>query len=57
MAIEFIHGGDETIREFLIGRDADVTQNRACKLGEKALDKIQPGAMLQREGEFKAPGG
>jgi hypothetical protein len=27
MAIEFVHGGDEAILEFLFGCDADVTQS------------------------------
>jgi hypothetical protein len=37
--------------------DPDMTQDRAGKLGEEALDKIEPGAMLGREGELEAAAG
>jgi hypothetical protein len=56
LLIEVVHGGDETILEFLFGCDADVTQNRARKFGEEALDKIEPGAVRRREREFEAAG-
>ena len=54
MAIEFIHGGHDAILEFLFGCDADVAQHRAGELGKEALDEIEPGAVLGREGEFEA---
>ena len=31
-----------------------MTQHRAGELGEEALDEIEPGAMLGREGELEA---
>jgi len=54
IAIEFIHGGHDAVLEFLFGFDADVAQHRAGELGEEALDEIEPGAVLGREGEFEA---
>ena len=56
MTIEFIHSGHDAVLEFLFGRNADVAQDGAGELGEKALDEIEPGAMLRREGEFEAAG-
>jgi hypothetical protein len=56
MAVEFVHGSHDAVLEFLFGCDADVAQHRAGELGEEALDKIEPGAMLGREGEFETAG-
>ena len=42
IAIEFIHGGHDTLLEFLFRCDADVAQHRAGKLREEALDEIEP---------------
>jgi hypothetical protein len=47
----------DAILEFLFGCDADVAQDGASKFGEEALDEVEPGAMLGREGEFEAMGG
>src|SRR6266545_6072558 len=33
-----------------------MAQNRAGELGEEALDQVEPGAVLGREGEFEAVG-
>ena len=55
-AIEFIHGGHDAVLEFLFGCDADVAQHRAGELGEEALDEIEPGAVLGREGEQRPAG-
>ena len=52
--VEVIHGGHDAILEFLLGCDADVTQDGAGELGEEALDQIEPGAVLGREGELEA---
>jgi hypothetical protein len=40
--------------ELLFGCHPDVTQDRAGKLGEEALDEIEPGAVDWREGELEA---
>ncbi len=56
MAIEFIHCGHDAILELLFGCDADVAQDRASKLGEEALDEVEPGAVLGGEGEFETAG-
>jgi len=55
--IEVIHGGHETILEFLFGFDADVTQHRASELREEALDEIEPRAVCGREGKLEAADG
>ena len=52
--VEVIHGSHDAVLEFLFGCDADVAQHRAGELGEEALDEIEPGAVLGREGEFEA---
>jgi hypothetical protein len=52
--IEVLDGGHDAIRELLFGCNADMTQDGAGKLGKKALDEIEPGAVLGREGEFEA---
>ena len=52
--IEVIHGGRETILEFLFRFDADVTQHRASELGEETLDEIEPRAVRGREGESES---
>jgi hypothetical protein len=57
IAVEKIHGGDEAILEFLLGGDANVAQDGTSEFGEEALDEIEPGAVLWREGEFEAAGG
>src|SRR5437588_4911555 len=56
MAIDMIDGSHDAILEFLFGSDADVAQDRACKLGEESFDEIEPGAVRGREGEFEAAG-
>jgi hypothetical protein len=53
--IEVIDGGHQAVLEFLFGGDADVAQDRAGELGKEALDKVEPRAVLWREGEFESP--
>ena len=53
IVVEVIHGGHETVLEFLLGRDANMTEHGTGELGEEALDEIEPGAVLGREGEFE----
>ena len=57
VSIELVHGGDDALLEFLFRCDSDVAQDGAGKLGKEALDEIEPGAVLGREGEFEAAGG
>ena len=52
--VEVVHGGHETILEFLLGGDADVAQHGAGEFGKEALDEVEPGAVLGRENEFEA---
>jgi hypothetical protein len=54
MLVEVVHGGHETILEFLFGCDTDVTQHGAGEFGKEALDEVEPRAVLGREGEFEA---
>lgn len=42
-----IHGGPETILEFLLGGDPDVTQDRAGEFGKEAFDEVEPRAVPQ----------
>ena len=55
--IEVCHGSHDAILEFLFGGDADVAQDGAGELGKEALDEIEPGAVLRREGKLEAAGG
>ena len=56
MAIDLVDTGDNALPELLFGCYPDVTQDRTCKLGEEALDEIEPGTVNRREGEFEAAG-
>ena len=51
------HAGHEAVLESLFGGDADVAEDRTGELREEALDEVEPGAMLGREGELKSAGG
>jgi len=57
IVVEVVDGGHEAVLEFLFGGDADVAEDRPGELGEEALDEVEPGAMLGREGELKSAGG
>ena len=57
VSIELVHCGDDALLEFLFRCNTDVAQDGTGKLGKEALDKIKPGAVLGREGEFEAAGG
>jgi len=52
--VEVVHGGQQTILEFLLGGDADVAQDGTGEFGKEALDEVKPGSMLGREREFEA---
>src|SRR5205823_5144125 len=54
MAIDIVDAGHNPLLEFLFRRHANVTQDRASKLGEEALNEIEPGAVFGREGELEA---
>jgi hypothetical protein len=55
--VEVVHGSHDAILEFLFGGDTDVAEDGAGELGKKALNEIEPGAVLRCEGEFEAAGG
>ena len=55
MAVDVVDGSQDTLLQFLFGGDADVPQDRTSKLRKEALDKVEPGAVLGREGECEAP--
>src|SRR5271169_4966921 len=55
--VELVHCGDDALLEFLFRCDADVTQDGAGKLRKEALNEIEPGAVLGREGELEAASG
>ena len=54
LLVEIVDGGHDAILKFFFGGDADLAQDGAGELGEEALDQIEPGAVLGREGEFEA---
>ena len=56
MAVEFIHGGDDAILEFLFRCDTDMAQHRSGEFGEETLDEIEPGTVCRRKNEFEAAG-
>ena len=55
--VEVIHSRHDAVFEFLFGADTDVAEDGAGKLGEKALNEVEPGAVFGREGEFEPAGG
>ena len=57
VSVELVHCGDDALLEFPFRCDSDVAQDGAGKLGKEALDEVEPGAVLGREGEFEAAGG
>ena len=57
VSVELVHCGDDALLEFQFRCDSDVAQDGAGKLGKEALDEIEPGAVLGREGEFEAASG
>ena len=57
MAIDVLDAGHDALLELQLRCDADMTQDGAGKLGEEALDEVEPGAMLGREGELEAAAG
>src|SRR5271155_5382983 len=56
MSVELVDCCDDALLEFLFRCDSDVAQDGAGKFGKEALDEIEPGAVLGREGEFEAAG-
>ena len=56
LSVEVVDCGHDAVLELLFGCDSDVAQDGAGELGKEPLDEIEPGAMLWREGEFKAAG-
>ena len=54
MSIDVVDGGHDAVLEFVLGCDADMAQDGAGELGEEALDEIEPGAVLGREGERRS---
>jgi len=42
MLVDVVHGGHDAVLELLFGGDADVAQDGASKLGEEALDEVEP---------------
>jgi hypothetical protein len=52
-AIDILDAGHDALLELFLGRHSDVTQDRAGKLGEEALDKVEPGTMYGSEGELE----
>src|SRR6202045_243488 len=56
VAINVLDTSRDALLELLFRSHPYVAQNRAGELGEEALDEIEPGAVLGREGELEAAG-
>jgi hypothetical protein len=56
VAVNVLDAGHDALLEFLLRGHADVAEDRSGELGEEALDEVEPGAMLGREGELEAAG-
>src|SRR3977135_1129594 len=54
MAIDVVDGGHTASLKFVLSSHSDVTQDGAGKLGEEALDEVEPGAVLWRERKVEA---
>src|SRR5262249_45684321 len=54
MPVDILDPSKDALLELMLRSDPDVAQDRAGKLGEEALDEIEPGAVLGREGELEA---
>src|SRR6516165_8370104 len=53
MAVDILDAGHDTLLKLILGCHPDVTQDRAGKLGEKALDEVEPRTMGGRKGELE----
>ena len=53
VSVDVVDGGHDALIEFLFGGNPDMAQRRTSELGEEALDKVEPGAVLEREGKFE----
>ena len=56
VAIDILDTSHDALLELLFRSYPYVAQDRAGKLGEEALDEVEPGAMLGREGKLEAAG-
>src|SRR6202165_5855273 len=54
MSVDIVEGGHDAVLECLLGLDAYAAQDGAGELGEEALDEVEPGTVLGREGELEA---
>ena len=57
MSIELVQCSDDALLEFLFPCDSDAVQDGAGKLGKRALDEIEPGAVRGRERELELTAG
>ena len=57
LSIDVVDEVHEALLEFVFRGNPDMAQDRACHLGEEALDQIEPGTVGRCEGEGKAPRG
>jgi hypothetical protein len=57
VTIDVLDTGRDALFEFLLRCYADVVQDRAGEFGEEALDEVDSGTMLGREGELEEPTG
>src|SRR6476660_6795764 len=56
MAIDVIDTSHDALFELVFRGHSDMAQDRAGELGEEALNKVEPRAVLGGEGELEASG-
>jgi hypothetical protein len=54
IAIDVVNAGHDAPLEFVFRSHSDVPQDGAGELGEEALDEVEPGAVLGRQGKVEA---
>jgi hypothetical protein len=56
MAIDVVNTRDDALLKLVLGGHPDVAQDRTGELGKEALNEVEPGGVLGREGELEAFG-
>lgn len=54
VAIDLVDASHSAVHMLLLRAHPDVPQDRTGELGEEALNEVEPGAVLRREGELEA---
>lgn len=58
LGVDVVNCGQDSLSEFVSGGHADLPEHaEAGKLGEEALDRVEPRAVLRREGKLEPTSG